>query len=137
MRLATQDRFSISVDRIPGAKWDTVAGQQITREVPKVRAEAGGPKIPLPTRPEFADITITKIYDQDTDAALFKALMRGEKFEGATITVTELDQDGVVIPGNGIQYVNCIVKESMRDDGDANGQDPLKLTITWAIGGVA
>ena len=137
MRLATQDRLSISVSSMPGAKWDTIAGQELTREVPKLRVEAGGAKFPMPTRPEYSDLTITKVYDQDTDAALFKSLMLGNKYEGSTIVATEIDQDGNVISGNSMQFTGCVVKSVSRDDGDANGQDPLKMTVVWAVGGVA
>lgn len=139
MRLATADRFHVSVDgaAFAGLKWTMVSGQELSREVPKMRAEAGGPQIPFPARAEISDITITKLYDSDTDGALFKNLMKENLYEGSTITVQELDQDGNAIPGAVIQYSGCVVKGVTRDDADANSQEPVNLTITWAVGSIA
>lgn len=139
MRLATADRFHVSVDgaAFAGLKWTMISGQESSREVPKMRAEAGGPKIPFPAREEISDITITKLYDSDTDGTLFKNLMKGNLYEGSTVTVQELDQDGNAINGAVIQYSGCVVKSVARDDGDANSQDPVNLTVTWAVGSIA
>ena len=137
MLLATADRFHISIDKMPAAKWDTLSGQEASREVPKVRVEAGGAKQNMPTRIEIADTTVTKVWDSDTDGELYRGLMKGSLYDGATITVQELDADGNTLPGKVVQYTGCVVKGVSRDDADANGQDPLKMTVVWSVGAVA
>lgn len=135
-RLATADRFRINVSSMPGP-WTQISGQEIQREIPKLKEYAGGPDVPMANRIVFPDVTLTRVYDSDRDAALFKRIARGELFSGTSITVQELDADGNSIPGASKTYIDCVLKSSTSPDGDANSQDAANLVVVFTVGGVA
>lgn len=135
-RLATADRFKVSVSSMPGP-WAQITGQEVSREVPKMKEYAGGPDVPMANRIVYPDITLVRVYDSDRDGALWKRIARGETFSATSITVQELDADGNAIPGASTTYSDCVLKSSTRPDGDANSQDSAMLTVVFTVGGVA
>lgn len=134
--IATRDRFHITVSSMEGP-WDTISGQEISREVQTLREEAGGPKIAMPSRPEYANVTLTRMYDQTRDGTLWRDLAKGNTFAGSSITVQELDLDGVVIPGAATTYSGCAVVSATPPDGDANSGEAAKLTVVFSVTSVA
>lgn len=135
-RLATADRFKVSVSSMPGP-WAQITGQAISREVSKMREYAGGPDVPMAHRVSFPDISLQRVYDSDRDGALVKRFANNETFADTSITVQELDADGNAIPGASKTYTGCLCKEIVPPDGDANSQDAAMLTVVFSVGGVA
>jgi hypothetical protein len=135
-RLATADRFLISVSTMPGP-FTQISGQEVSREISKPRQYAGGPEVPMPNRIQYPDITLMRIYDSDRDGSLYKRVALGELFAGTSITVQEIDVDGNAIPGAAKTYTDCVIKSASAPDGDANSQDSASLTVVFTVGGVA
>lgn len=135
-RLATADRFKVSVSSMPGP-WTQVSGQEVSREVSKMKETAGGPDVVMPSRIVYPDLTVTRVYDSDRDGSLFKRIAGGELFADTSITVQELDADGNAIPGASKTYSSCVVKSATAPDGDANSQDSANLTVVFTVGSVS
>lgn len=135
-RLATADRFKVTVSSMPGP-WTQISGQEVSREIPKMKEYAGGPDVPMANRISYPDVTLQRVYDSDRDGALYKRIARGELFAATSITVQELDADGNAIPGAAKTYTDCVVKSSTAPDADANSQDAATLTVVFTVGGVA
>jgi hypothetical protein len=98
-RFVTQDRIKVTVSSMPGS-WATIAGQEAERENVKLRPGAGEPKQVVHTQLEYGDVTVTRLFDADTDAALLAKLNKGNAFAGTTITEQYLDADGNAVPGS-------------------------------------
>lgn len=135
-RLATADRFKVSVSSMPGP-WTQVSGQEVSREVSKMKETAGGADVVMPSRITYPDLTLTRVYDSDRDGALFKRIASGELFADTSVTVQELDADGNAIPGASKTYSGCVVKSATAPDGDANSQDSASLTVVFTVGSIA
>lgn len=135
-RLTTADRFAVSVSTMPGP-WVQASGREVSREIQKLKEVAGGSDTVIPTRIVYPDITLMRVYDSDRDGALYKRIARGELFSGTSITVQELDADGIAIPGAVTTYNDCVVRSATAPDTDANSQDAAMLTVVFAVGGVA
>ncbi len=135
-RLATADRFLITVSSMPGP-WDTLSGQEVTRDVSTMREQAGGPKVPRASRQEYSNITLTRMWDQDRDGDLYRKIAKGNTYEGTSVTMQELDADGNVIPGAKTVYSGCLVVSAQAPDADANSGDASKLTVVFSVSAVA
>ena len=135
-RLATADRFRISVSSMPGP-WTQITGQEIAREIPKLKEYAGGPDVPMANRIVYPDVTLMRVYDSDRDGPLFKRIARGELFTGTSITIQELDADGNAIPSAAKTYIDCVLKSATSPDADANSEEAADLTVVFTVGGVA
>ncbi len=133
-RFVTQDRVKITVSSMPGS-WDSRSGAEAERENVKLRPGAGEPKQVIHTQLEYGDITVTRLFDADTDAALLAQLNKGDAFDGTTITEQYLDADGNAIPGSQSIHTGCAVASFSLDDADANSSDVVKLTVTFSRAG--
>ena len=133
-RIVTQDRVKISVSSMPGS-WDSGSGREAERENVKLRRGAGEPKEVVHTQLEYGDITVTRLFDADTDAALLSSLNAGQAYAGTTITEQYLDADGNAIPGSQSVHTGCAVASFSLDDADANSSDVMKLTVTFSRAG--
>lgn len=135
-RIATSDRFLITVSSMPGP-WDTISGQEVTRDVATMRELAGGPKVAMPSRPEYGNVTLTRLWDQDRDGGVYRDIAKGNTYSDSSITVQELDADGNVIPGAATVYSGCVVVSAQAPDGDANSGDTSKLSVVFTVSSVA
>lgn len=135
-RIATADRFLITVSSMPGP-WDSISGQEVTRDVATMRELAGGPKVAMPSRPEYSNITVTRMWDQDRDGTIYRAIAKGNTYSDTSVTVQELDLDGNVIPGAKTVYSGCVVVSAQHPDGDANSGDTSKMTVVFSVSAVA
>lgn len=135
-RILTTDRFKVTVSSMPGP-WHKASGREASREVPLVREEAGAAKKPLPGRLEFGDVTTSRLYDADRDSVLIKALGSGKTFADTTITVQELDADGLPITGAQVIHSGCVVKSFTAPDADADGADQSELVVVWTPSGIS
>lgn len=131
-RYITQDRIKVSVSSMPGS-WATVAGQEAERENVKLRPGAGEPKQVVHTQLEYGDITVTRLFDADTDAALLSQLNRGNAFPDTTIVEQYLDADGNTISRS--THTHCVVMSFSGPEGDANSSDMGYLTVTFSRAG--
>lgn len=133
-KLITQDRVKVSVSTMEGP-WATVSGQEAERENVKLREVAGGVKQVVHTQLEYSDITLTRLFDADRDAALLSSLNSGKAYPGTTITEQYLDADGNAIPGAMSVHTGCAVASFAAPEGDANSSDMGYLTVTWSRSG--
>lgn len=136
-RFITQDRIKVTINANPviAGSWTTISGQEAERENVKLRAGAGEAKQVISTQLEYGDITVTRLFDADRDAALLAKLNGGEAFTGATITEQYLDADGNAVPGAKSVHTGCSVASFSAPEGDANSSDMGYLTITWSRAG--
>lgn len=137
MAIITTSQIKVLVSSMAGdwSKIDGVGGSNATE---KVRTTAGGPKQVLTSEHEAADITVTRIFDPATDAALLESLQGGETFgvtadrpDGTVITVQYIEF-GVINYQN--SYKGCAVSSWQGPSGDANGDGAAEWQITWAVG---
>jgi hypothetical protein len=119
---------------MPGS-WATIAGQEAERENVKLRPGAGEPKAVVHTSLEYSDVTVTRLFDADVDAALLSQLNQGNAFAGTTITEQYIDADGNAIPGSQSIHTGCAVASFSAVEGDANSSDMGYLTVTWSRAG--
>ena len=131
----TQDRIKVTVDTIAGT-WTGISGLEAEREVQSRRPGAGEDKVTISTSLNPGDVTITRMFNADTDVDLVKSLYKGA-YAGSNITVTYLDEDGNAIPGKWITHTGCAVKSFAEPEGDSDGSDVGVLSITWTRTGVA
>lgn len=130
-RFVTQDRVKITVSSMSGS-WDSGSGRDAERENVKLRPGAGEPKQVVHTQLEYSDITVTRLFDADTDAVLLSQLNKGNAYPGTTITEQFLDADGNAIPGSQSIHTGCAVSSFALDDVDANSSDIVKLSVTFS-----
>lgn len=135
--LFTSDRVRVRVSTMPG-EWDTASEPGGSRTNTKIRTDAMGQQVVLASRQEFDDLTLTRVWDSERDPALWAELARGNAFEGSSIAFTHLDADGDPV-GAPDTYVRCTVQSYKRSgaDANANGSEPVKLTVVWTVGGKA
>jgi hypothetical protein len=130
----TQDRIKVKVSSIDGT-WTGISVLEAEREVQSRRPGAGEEKVTIATGMNLSDVTITRLFNADTDVDLVKRLYKGA-LAGSTITVTYLDEDGNAIPGKSIVHTGCAVKSFAEPEGDSDGSDVGVLSITWTRTGV-
>lgn len=132
----TQDRIKVKVSSIDGT-WTGISGLEAEREVQSRRPGAGEEKVTVATSINPSDVTITRMFNADTDVDLVKRLYNDRSaFSGSNITVTYLDEDGNAIPGKEIVHTGCAVKSWAEPEGDSDGSDVGVLSITWTRTGV-
>jgi len=105
-RFVTQDRIKITVSSMPGS-WDSRSGAEAERENVKLRPGAGEPKQVVHTQLEYGDVTVTRLFDADTDAALLAEFKE--------------------------TYRNCAgyATRSYRDVGESIAKSPAELRTKW------
>jgi len=135
--LFTSDRVRVRVSTMPG-EWDTASEPGGSRTNTKIRTDAMGPQKVLTSRQDHDDLTLTRVWDSERDPAIWAELTRGNAYEGTSISLVHLDADGVPV-GAPDTYVRCAVQAYKRGgaDANANGSEPVKLTVTWTVGGKA
>ena len=133
-RFVTQDRVKITVSSMPGS-WDSRSGAEAERENVKLRPGAGEPKQVVHTQLEYGDITVTRLFDADTDAALLSQLNSGNAFPGTTVTEQYMDADGNAVPGSQSVHTGCAVLSFSGPEADANSSDMGYLTVTFSRAG--
>ena len=135
-RYITQDRIKIDVSSMAGP-WSQISGQEGEREVVKMRPGAGEEKVLIRSTLEHGDITVSKMFNPDTDVALLRRLNAGDAFSGTAVTETYCDEDGNAIPGASVTHTGCAVKSFAAPEGDANGTDAGMLSVTFTRSGAA
>lgn len=134
----TSGDILVTIDKLPG-DWRTVTGRSADRSVTKRRMVAHGPEVPVgASRVTLADRTFTRQWDSERDPALYRQLNTTPwAFDGATITIQDLDPDGVPIPGAVETLQGCAPMSWSAPDADPDSDDPGDFEVTFSVGTVA
>jgi hypothetical protein len=137
VELLTQHKVRISVTNagpLMGAvEWDKFSGGDLTHSVTKLRRTAGGKKEAMSADSEYENIVLEAFVDPEAYADLLLDLKKGERYEGATVAAQPINNAGIPI-GKALEYYKCSVATSKLIEADANGEDPSKLVVEWAVG---
>ena len=130
-RYTVQDGAKIEVDKISGI-WMQIDGMEGERDITTQSPGVGADDVQLVSRAKPGNLTTVKMFNVTTDLAVLKALESGEKYRGATITVTFVDEDDNAIPGASLTFGDCVVASWALSAIDRNGSDAQTLTVVWA-----
>ena len=114
-------------------QWATSTGGDITYSITKLRRTAGATKEVLSADSEIDNVTLEAYVDPAAHATFIKKLKDGSKFEGTTISVQAIDNAAVPV-GQPVEFKGCQVARVGWPESDANGDEPVKLTVEWAVG---
>lgn len=117
---------------LSAVQWATSSGGDISYSISKLRRTAGAVKEVLSADSEIDNVTTEAFVDPAAHATLIKKLKEGTRFEGSTIAVQAIDNAAVPI-GQPVEFKGCSVARVGWPESDANGEDPVKLTIEWAV----
>lgn len=137
MALLPQHKLKVTVTGssvlLGSVEWAKGDGGDLTHSISRLRRTAGGEKEVLAADFEYDNITLSAYVDPVAHADLIVALKNKERFEGSTIAYQAIDNAGVTI-GKPVEYFNCSVARVSGLSADANGEDPIELTVEWAVG---
>lgn len=131
MATKSQALITASVNGKSIGVWDTRAGGETTAPLSKYRP--GGSQVEQidAARPTTGDVTISRRFDLERDAALERSL-RAQVGRGLiTITEQPLDVDGVKY-GKPTVYSGRIASVAL-DDADSNSDDTRMLTVVAMV----
>lgn len=131
-KYVSKSRRKVTVSSMPGV-WMTASDPSASRTNQMRRRGAGEPMEVIASRLTWESITLTKMWDPDTDQTVWTELNRGNAYTGSTITFTDLDSDGVPT-GTPDAYAGCAVESFTRGGSDANADDEIvELTVVWSV----
>jgi hypothetical protein len=117
---------------MPGV-WMTASDPSASRTNQMRRRGAGENMEVITSRLTWESITLTRMWDADTDETVWSELNRGNAYNDSTITFTDLDSDGVPV-GSPDAYAGCAVESFTRTGSDANADDEIvELTVVWSV----
>jgi hypothetical protein len=117
---------------MPGV-WMTASDPSASRTNQMRRRGAGENMEVITSRLTWESITLTKMWDPDSDQTVWTELNRGNAYNNSTITFTDLDSDGVP-QGTPDAYAGCAVESFTRTGSDANADDEIvELTVVWSV----
>jgi hypothetical protein len=130
-KYVTKSRRKVTVSSMPGV-WMTASDPSGTRSNTTRRPGAGEPLVVITSRLTWESITVTKMWDPDTDGPIWSRLNSGDPFNETTLTFVDLDSDGVASAPDA--YAGCAVESFMRSGSDANADDEIvELSITFTV----
>lgn len=114
--------------------WDRFEGGEIDSETRQYRA--GGMAAPeaLPGAPTVSDITISRGYRSERDAALERWLVANIG-EWATVGKQALDRRAQPIPGGLINF-RCVLKGITTPTVDSEGTEVQMLSVVFTVDGL-
>jgi hypothetical protein len=117
---------------MPGV-WMTSSDITANRSNQMRRRGAGEPMEVITSRLTWDSITVTRMWNPDTDETLWSELNRGNAYNGTTITISDLDTDGLPV-GTPDSYAGCAVESFTRTGADANADDEIvELSVTFSV----
>lgn len=131
-KYVSKSRRKVTVSSMPGV-WMTASDPSASRTNQMRRRGAGEPMEVIASRLTYESITLTKMWDPDTDGTVWTELNRGNAYTNTTITFTDLDSDGIPT-GTPDAYAGCAVESFTRGGSDANADDEIvELTVVWSV----
>lgn len=131
-KLISKSRRKVTVSTMPGV-WMTASDTTANRTNQMRRRGAGEPMEVMTSRLTWDSITVTRMWDADSDDALWAELNRGNAYNDTTITIVDLDNDGIPV-GKPDAYAGCAVESFTRTGSDANADDEIvELSITFSV----
>jgi len=128
----SKSRRKVTVSTMPGV-WMTASDVTANRSNQMRRRGAGEPMEVITSRLTWDSITVTRMWDPETDGTLWAELNRGNAYNGTTITMVDLDADGVPV-GSPDSYAGCAVESFTRSGADANADDEIvELTVVFSV----
>lgn len=128
----SKSRRKVTVSSMPGV-WMTASDITANRSNQMRRRGAGEPMEVITSRLTWDSITVTRMWNADTDDALWSELNRGNAYNGTTITIVDLDTDGIPV-GTPDAYAGCAVESFTRGGADANADDEVvELSVTFSV----
>jgi hypothetical protein len=128
----SKSRRKVTVSSMPGV-WMTASDPSASRTNQMRRRGAGENMEVITSRLMWESITLTKMWDADSDQTVWTELNRGNAYNNSTITFTDLDSDGVP-QGTPDAYAGCAVESFTRTGSDANADDEIvELTVVWSV----
>jgi hypothetical protein len=128
----SKSRRKVTVSSMPGV-WMTSSDPSASRTNQMRRRGAGENMEVITSRLTWESITLTRMWDADTDETIWSELNRGNAYNDTTITFTDLDSDGVPV-GSPDSYAGCAVESFTRTGSDANADDEIvELTVVWSV----
>lgn len=137
MPLLTQHKNKVTVvggsALLGSVEWSKSSGGDLTHSITKLRRTAGADKEVLAADSEFDNITLEAYVDPAAHSDLLVALKSGERFVDSTIKLQAIDNAGIPV-GKPTEFFGCSVARVSWPESDANGEDPVVLTVEWAVG---
>jgi hypothetical protein len=128
----SKSRRKVTVSSMPGV-WMTASDPSASRTNQMRRRGAGENMEVITSRLTWESITLTRMWDADTDETVWAELNRGNAYNNSTITFTDLDSDGIPV-GSPDSYAGCAVESFTRTGSDANADDEIvELTVVWSV----
>ena len=131
-KYVSKSRRKVTVSSMPGA-WMTASDITASRTNQMRRRGAGEPMEVITSRLTWDSITVTRMWNPDTDGTLWAELNRGNAYNDTTITIVDLDTDGIPV-GTPDSYAGCAVESFTRGGSDANADDEVvELSVTFSV----
>ena len=131
-KYVSKSRRKVTVSSMPGA-WMTASDITANRTNQMRRRGAGESMEVITSRLTWDSITVTRMWNADTDDALWSELNRGNAYNDTTITIVDLDTDGIPV-GTPDSYAGCAVESFTRGGSDANADDEVvELSVTFSV----
>jgi hypothetical protein len=128
----SKSRRKVTVSSMPGV-WMTASDITANRSNQMRRRAAGEPMEVITSRLTWDSITVTRMWNPDTDQAIWAELNRGNPYNGTTVTIVDLDTDDVPV-GTPDSYAGCAVESFTRTGSDANADDEIvELSVTFSV----
>lgn len=131
-KYVSKSRRKVTVSSMPGA-WMTASDITANRTNQMRRRGAGESMEVITSRLTWDSITVTRMWNPDTDGTLWAELNRGNAYNDTTITIVDLDTDGIPV-GSPDSYAGCAVESFTRGGSDANADDEVvELSVTFSV----
>jgi hypothetical protein len=131
-KVISKSRVKVTVSSMPGP-WMSSSDPGGSRNNSLRRPGAGEDQIVITSRLTFEPITVTRMWNPDVDPAIWARLTAGDPFSDTTITMVDLDSDGIPA-GPPDVYAGLAVESFSKTGGNANEDDEsVELTITFTV----
>lgn len=131
-KYVSKSRRKVTVSSMPGV-WMTASDPSASRTNQTRRPGAGEKMRVISSRLTWESITVTRMWDPDTDPAIWDRLNAEDTFAESTITFVDLDTDGIPI-GKPDVFAGLAVESFTRTGLDSNADDEIaELTVVWTV----
>lgn len=126
-------KVTVSHPRVPKSiDWDVASEPKVNHATSRMRPAADKAKVVLSGETTLDNITTECMVDPVRDADFMQRIIAGDVFEDATITYQDIDNSSIPI-GKPRRFSKCRAEAVTLPGADANGEDPQKIVIEWAV----